>query len=53
MKRMKNNYMTSLRLPLEWHEWVCDFADHWHTSPSYIYKSAIVEFMRKQKSASQ
>jgi len=51
MKQFKQtqNHMTSLRLPKEWHIWVAQFADRWDVSPAYIYRSAIREFIEKQK----
>lgn len=44
----KQDHITSLRFPKEWHLWVAQFADRWNVPPAYIYRSAIREFIQKQ-----
>ena len=49
MRKQTNSHITSLRLPVDWHRWIEQFADNWNTTPSYIYRQAIVEFMRHKQ----
>jgi predicted DNA-binding protein len=49
MRKKTNSHMTSLRLPVEWHKWIELFADNWNTTPSYIYRTAIREFMAQKQ----
>jgi hypothetical protein len=44
----KQDHITSLRFPKEWHSWVAQFADRWNVPPAYIYRSAIREFIQRQ-----
>ncbi len=50
MKNKVHNHMTSLRLPIEWHAWIAQFAESWHTTPAYIYRSAVIEFIKQRQS---
>lgn len=43
----KQNHMTSLRLPDDWHQWIERFADNWQVPPAYIYRSAIRQFIER------
>ena len=49
MRAQSKNHMTSLRLPYQWHLLIEQFAEKWDTTPSYIYRRAIKEYMRQQK----
>lgn len=43
-----HNHMTSIRMPEDWHQWIARFADRWQVPPSYIYRAAIRDFIRRQ-----
>jgi predicted DNA-binding protein len=43
----KQNHMTSLRLPDNWHQWIERFAENYHVPPAYIYRSAIRQFIER------
>lgn len=44
----KQNYSKTIRMPKQWHEWVGRFAEQWNVSSSYVYRSAINEFIRSK-----
>lgn len=44
----KQDHITSIRFPRDWHKWVTKFADNWNVPPSYVYRSAIREFIQRQ-----
>lgn len=52
-KIVQHDHMTSLRLPQDWHQWISDFADQWHVTNAYIYRSAIREFIQRKQQVHQ
>lgn len=46
-RSITQDHMTSLRLPQQWDLWVKQFAERWTTTPAYVYRRAIIEFIRK------
>jgi len=52
MRKRIHSHITSLRLPIEWHVFIARFAERWDTTPAYVYRQAIREFIR-QKQPSQ
>lgn len=48
MKRViKQDYMTSIRMPRAWSAFINEFAAQWSVPPAYVYRSAIRDFVRK------
>lgn len=46
---MQCNHTKSLRLPKSWDDFITKFANQWGSSASYVYRSAIREFIRKNQ----
>lgn len=49
-KIKQQTHLTSLRLRKELHDWVKAFAARWDTTPAYVYRAAVKDFI-KAKSA--
>ena len=45
---IKQNHMTSLRLPTEIHQWIKEFAMKWNTTTAYVYRSAVRDFIKSK-----
>lgn len=43
-KKNQDQHSTSLRLPVELHDWVLDYAKKWRTSPAFVYRHALWKF---------
>lgn len=43
---MKNDYSSSLRMPMQWHESIQRFAERWNVSKSYVIRAAVHEFIK-------
>jgi len=41
-----HNHTMSLRLPKEWDDFISNFASRWNVSKSYVYRSAIRDFIK-------
>lgn len=52
-KIKQQTHLTSLRLRQEWHEWVKTFAAQWDTTPAYVYRAAIKEFIKARSSTAR
>lgn len=44
----RNDHMTSLRLPQEWHDWILRFAEKFNVKPAYVYRSCVRDFMHEK-----
>lgn len=49
----KKNHITSLRLPLETHKSVERMAVAWDTTPSFIYRIAVKQFVKSKTPTSR
>lgn len=43
---IKQDYLTSIRVPNQVNDWISKFADRWGVSKSFVYRSAIREFIK-------
>ena len=46
---MKQDHQITLRLPKECDDFIVNFAALWKVPAAYVYRSAVYEFIRKQK----
>jgi predicted transcriptional regulator len=47
------HHNTSLRLPMQWHKFMEQFAEKWNVPTSYVYRQAIQDFIKLQTHRNQ